>query len=145
MTLWRVDVAGVSHRYVDAESKEQAVDVVKRSLLDAIDATATAAPPTIAKIYEGLPPRRRLSHLAALDGLTDPKGLRDAANARRRLARLIKFEREMREWAARQLADAPRPVDPERVARLLKQVELSRLEAVRARLEGPTSEHHGSF
>lgn len=123
MSLWRVDVAGVSHRFVEASTAEEATSLVKTALVASLDVRASPAPAVIARMYDdaGLVGRKRV--IAALDGLTPPSGIRDAKNARRRLARQIRYDRALRDWVKAKTSTAPRVADPELLARLLTRTE----------------------
>jgi hypothetical protein len=133
MNLWRVDVGGVSHRFVEAESRAQAKQLVTASLLEGLDVVATPAHRVITQTYDAMGPRQRKRMLAALDGLASPRAERQGKAARRALARLVKFDLELRASAkagnARQ-----RPADPEVIAALLRHVEANSLAEVRTRL-----------
>jgi hypothetical protein len=119
MTLWRVEVAGVSHRFVDADSKEDAVEMVTRSVLEALDLRVAPAAPVVRQLYAELAPKQRKQMIAALDGLTSVAGRDDARRARRRLARQVKYDFATREWLRKQVAKAPPIPDPELMRRLL--------------------------
>ncbi|MFC7359636.1 hypothetical protein [Nocardioides astragali] len=84
--LWRVEVAGVSHRYVEADTVDDAVATVREAVLDSFDLQGRPAPPAVAQIYGELTRSQKKKVLTALDGLINPDGLIDAKRARRRLA-----------------------------------------------------------
>lgn len=92
MGLWRVDVAGVSTRLVEAESKKAAREAVRDAIIDALDIQASLAPQRIAAFYGSLGPLQKKSFLAATDGLSSPTSRRSASAARRRLERLIAYD-----------------------------------------------------
>lgn len=119
MSLWRVEVAGVSHRFVEADTQDQAISSVQEAIVETLDLQAVRAPQAIAHVYDTLSRSQRKRMLGALDGLTAPKGVRDAKRARRRLARQIKYDLAYREWVAGKLATAPPIPDPELIRRLL--------------------------
>lgn len=121
MPLWRVDVGGVSHRFVEAATKKAAVEQVERALLDAMDIRATAADPHVTATYHQLGPIQRKNMLVRLDGLTNPQERQQSKAAQRRLARLLELEKQEAAWVASALAGAP-PVSPaaaDELARLL--------------------------
>lgn len=62
--LWRVDVSGVSHRFVEVETKEEAVAEVEQSLIRAMNVHAPPAHCRLAAIYEALGPIQRRNVLA---------------------------------------------------------------------------------
>src|SRR4051812_22039446 len=100
MALWRVDVAGVSHRFVDAENREDAVASVISAILDTLDVRATPARSAVARLYESSGPIQQRRLIDAMDGLTPPGGLRSARLARRRLARQLRYDFKVRRLAA---------------------------------------------
>ena len=85
MILWRVDVAGVSHRLVDAETKEEAIAAVAAELLDAVNLRAAAVDAGTQHLYEGLSAARKRTFIASMDGLASPRirGSRRAGRRRR--------------------------------------------------------------
>jgi hypothetical protein len=139
MTLWRVDVAGISHRYVQAETRAEAVDSVASALVAALDLRVQPADRILANFFEASGPQQKKRLLAVLDGLTPPAGRREARLARRRLARLVRYDAEVRAWVKDTLARLP-PVDPEQLAELLGGVELQHIQSVKARLRGLQAE-----
>lgn len=134
MTLWRVDVAGVSHRFVEAETAAGARAHVIEAVLASLDVRASPAPKDIARMYEASGPVQRTNVIAALDGLTPPSGMREAKRARQRLARQIRYDRALREWVKDKTATAPRVADPELLSRLLMRTEGVHVRTVRERL-----------
>jgi hypothetical protein len=135
MGLWRVEVAGVSHRFVEAEDRERAMAVVAEAILEACDLRVTSAAPVVSQLYEGLGPLQRKRMLAALDGLTSPRGLQDAKRARRRLARQVRYDMATREWARLKVAMAPPIPDPEHMRKLLIGSETAHIARLRQRLQ----------
>jgi hypothetical protein len=133
MTLWRVDVCGVSHRFVDAESKDQAEALVVHALVEAMDVRATRAEPSLARAFEFAGPIRRRTILAYVDGLTNPQERRTAKAARRRLARLIKYELQERDWIREQARQTP-PLSPDAVDALVRLQEVLHVERNFSRL-----------
>lgn len=121
MALWRVDVCGLAHRFVDADTKKHAEKLVTEALVAALDIRASKAHRWLAEAYASAGPIQRKNLLAHVDGLTNPRERQDARSARRRLARLMKRDQEERSWLRSQVEASP-PVSPEladEVARLL--------------------------
>jgi hypothetical protein len=132
--LWRVEVAGVSHRYVEADTVDQAVATVRAAIVESFDLQARPASSPIAQVYDELTRSQKKKVLTALDGLISPDGLSDAKRARRRLARQIKYDSMTRAWVKSKLATAPPIPDPEVIRRLFIQVEAQHVQDVRRRL-----------
>lgn len=141
--LWRVDVAGVSHRFVEAESKQGAIEAVRESIVEAIDIRAEKADPVLRRLYAGLTSHRRRNIVAALDGLATPAAVRHARSARRRLAREVRFDMSIRDWVERASSSFRRPVDPEGLSVLLRHFEMNRLQELRFRLSEAERELYG--
>ncbi|HWV76755.1 MAG TPA: hypothetical protein VN027_05520 [Isoptericola sp.] len=133
MTLWRVDVCGVSHRFVEADTKAEAEDAVRQALLDAMDVRATDAGASLTRAYEGAGPHQRKKLLAKLDGLTNPRERQSSRSARRRLEREIKREEAEAEWMAGALRGAP-PVSQDVIDLLVRQGEVRHIEVSHLRL-----------
>lgn len=127
MALWRVDVNGLSHRYVEAESRDDAVELVRAAVLREIDLRASAAPSELARRFDAASPLQGKRLLAAMDGLTSPVSKRSSAGARRALERLAKHQDELNEWVKSASASAP-PASPEIVDRLVKWGEVEYVE-----------------
>lgn len=72
MTLWRVDVCGVSHRFVEAETKAQAMAAVEAVIVRSLDLRAEVAASGLRKYFEHLGPIQRRNLLAALADLRAP-------------------------------------------------------------------------
>lgn len=132
MVLWRVDVAGVSHRIVEAESKDEAVVAVGAAILDALNLKAAAVDASTERYYAGLSRNRKRTFIASVDGLASPRVRSSRRAARRRLAAWIKYDIQEREWLAA-ATSAKRPVDPEAAARFIRSVEIERVERLRSR------------
>jgi hypothetical protein len=131
VSLWRVDIEGVSTRYVDADTAGQAMDEVTEQLMAAIDIRATPAGSALQRGFDQTGPAQRRRLLDDLDTLTSPRSIRSARAARRRLARQIRFDIQRRAWVMSQL-ELAQPIDPESADQLLRSVEL--------RLRGATTE-----
>jgi hypothetical protein len=129
MPLWRVDVGGVSHRYVDAPTRADAVREVEVSLLRAIGVHASPAHHQLARIYEGLGPIQRKNMLAKIDGLTNPRERNSARSAQRQLERLIARNQEEEQWARSALAGAP-PISPATADELARLAEVRHVEGL---------------
>ncbi|MBF0686718.1 MAG: hypothetical protein IR158_02975 [Cellulomonas sp.] len=72
MAVWRVDVCGLSQRYVEAETRAEVEDLVRHALLEALDVRAVPAPREIERVYMKAGPLQRKKLLARLDRLTNP-------------------------------------------------------------------------
>lgn len=131
MALWRVSVGDVSHRLVEAGTADEARRIVTQAVVDALDVRAEVVPGSIQRMYAGLGPRQALNFLAATDGLTNPRSTRSARSARRRLAREVRFDMQVR--TAAQERSLP-PADPGRLDALLRSSELRRVQAAQSRL-----------
>jgi hypothetical protein len=111
MPFWRVDVGGVTHRYVSAETRREAEEAVVTSRIASLDVRASPAGVALTRAYESSGPVRRKGMLARLDGLTNPRERASSKSARRRLARLIRFEMQERAWVEEQHWASP-PLSP---------------------------------
>lgn len=112
VTLWRVDICGVSHRYVEVESNQEARQAVVEAPIASFDLRASEAAPWIARAYDKAGPIQRKNMLAQIDGLTNPRERRSARNARRQLERMDERAEAEREWVTSATRKAP-PVSPE--------------------------------
>lgn len=128
MSLWRVEVEGVSTRYVDAESAAHAVATVRELILAAIDIQATRAGTSLQRGYDQAGPAQRRRLLDDLDTLASQRTTRSARSARRRLARQVRFDLQRREWVMNQLEGSP-PVAPDVADTLVRRVEMRRFGA----------------
>lgn len=126
--LWRVDVLGVSHRYVEAETQSEAEELVRDQILAAIDVRAHEADGHLAAMYEQSGPRQRKRLLVAMDGLRSPRTAMDIGHVRRQLNRIIQMDEEAHRWAKRHIASSPPPPDPLVIDRLIKHAEVERIE-----------------
>ena len=144
MALWRVDVAGLSHRFVEADSAVEAERTVAEAILRGMDIRATKPNTALTSTYETAGPIQRARLLAAMDGLTKPSSRSSVANARRRLERLIRWEEERQAWVDARLASAPPAPDPHVIDELLAAQELLHIERnlVRFRTWGAGSPLH---
>ena len=133
MTLWRVDVSGVSHRFVEAESKTEAVDAVKQALVDAMDIRATDAGAALNRAYESAGPLQRKNLLARLDGLTNPQERQSSRSARRRLEREVARADAEAELRAEHVRKAP-PMAPGAVDSIVRLLEVKHIEVSHQRL-----------
>lgn len=131
MTLWRVQVGGISHRYVNAEDADQATELVRQAIMDSLDLTATKADPIFASTYETSGPVRRKRILAALDGLTSPRSRQDVGIAKRQLARLMRWSDETALWVQDQISDSPPPPDPKTIDQMVTRAEQEHVEGQR--------------
>jgi hypothetical protein len=127
MTLWRVDVCGISHRYVAAESKEDAADQVRDALIAAIDLHADKADASISRAFSKAGPVQKRGMLARLDGLTNPRERRSAKGTKRRLERALERAEAEQAWIEDALGSAP-PLSPEVVDRLVTLLEVRHVE-----------------
>lgn len=127
MALWRVDVCGVSHRFVEAETKAGAEEQVVRALVKAMDVRASDAGPDLTRAYERAGPLQRKNMLARLDGLTNPQERRSSRLAKRRLERMAERDAEERAWIEGQVQQAP-PMSPEAVEEIVRLLEVRHVE-----------------
>lgn len=127
MTLWRVDVAGVSHRYVPAESADAAVASVEQDIVRALDLRATPAPDYLDEAYDGAGPLQRKKMIAAMDGLSSPRTAWNAGMARRQLNRIVRMDEQAKEWSKGHLRRTP-PVDVIKLDLIVKGIEVQHLE-----------------
>lgn len=127
MPLWRVDVSGVSHRYVEAETKDEAVFQVEQALIRAMNIRATPAHPNLKETYVALGPLQRKNLLASIEGLTNPQERQRSKAAKRRLERLVKREQEEAEWKRSARAKVP-PMSPELADEIARMLELRHIE-----------------
>lgn len=134
MALYRVQVAGVSQRYVDAQSPAEAVELVSEAVLRSLHVTAYPAAKVLADDYEASGPIRRKRLLAALDGLDSPVARRSARGDIHRLYTLLAYDAEVRAWVTQQVAHAPPVPNPDVLERLLLSTELEAVERQRALL-----------
>lgn len=134
MALWRVDVCGVSHRFVEAESRAEAEEAVRRALLEAMDIRASDAGRYLGRAFEDAGPLQRKRMLARLDGLTNPRERRSSTSAQRRLERDAARARAEDEWASQSLGSAP-PVSPETLDSIVRLMEVQRIEVEHLRLQ----------
>ncbi len=116
MPLFKVTIAGLVQRYVDAEDASAAVREAEGALLRQCDIRATAAPPEVASLWSRMSSSGRQRLLARLDGLAPPP-LRRVAQRRARLERLIREEEALQEHANARGAAAP-PMSAEVVERV---------------------------
>lgn len=126
--LWRVDVGGVSHRFVEAGTTQEAIDLVAASLIASFDLRVTRANATLTKVHSDAGPLKKKSLLASLDGLIDPTAHQDARLARRRLARLIRQDCSARAWLRDQAAKLPPLASPGRIEELVRSAEVHHIE-----------------
>lgn len=66
--LWRVDVLGISHRFVEAESQVEAESIVRDQILHALDIEASLADPTLSSMFKASGPIQKKRLIAAMDG-----------------------------------------------------------------------------
>lgn len=135
MGLWRVEVAGVSHRYVEAESAEDAEVQVADSIMKALSLHATVANRALSDRFASAGPLTRKRLLASMDGLISPRSRQDVRRELRRLQRLIQFDQDAAAWATARTANAPMPgPDPRIIERLVKSSEVAHIERNLSRL-----------
>jgi hypothetical protein len=127
MTLWRVDVCGVSHRFVEADSSEEAKALVREAFIAALALTAAPANATISKAYESATSVQKRNLLARIDGLVNPRERASAKSAIERLERLIEFSEREQEWIKTQVEGAP-PMSPETAAKIARLMEIDHVE-----------------
>lgn len=141
MPLWRVDVAGVSVRFVDAPSKTAACRLVERDLIASLGVTASRAGSHLEDTYAAAGPIQRKRLLAAMDGLTSPATRR---SNRLQLDKLQRWLEREEAWIEATVAKAPPPADPEAVARIIVNAEIRHVERnLRHRADGlPASWAH---
>jgi hypothetical protein len=139
MTLWRVDVCGVSHRFVEAETKADAEAQVVLALVEALDVRASDAGADLTRAYERAGPLQRKNMLARLDGLTNPRERLSSRTAKRRLERMVARDAEERAWIEGQVAQAP-PMSPEAVDQVVRLLEIRHVEERLMRL--PERDRH---
>jgi hypothetical protein len=137
MALWRVEVGGVSHRYVDAATMGEALDIVREDILKGLRLHVSPARDDLAKQYEALGPVKKKHLLASLDGLISPASRREVGNVRSQLRRLENWRAEADEWVRRKVEEAPRlpPPDPLVLDSLVKYVEIDHVERNLERLD----------
>jgi hypothetical protein len=128
MALWRVDIGDVSHRYVDAETKTEALSLVIAPLIAGLDLRASPATRTLASMYDQAGPNKRKQIIASMDGLTNPRARQQARAARRRLARLIKYDLKLREWLRQEYAKAPPIPPPDNLDAVVRAAEIRHIE-----------------
>lgn len=112
---------------MEAGTKEEAVEQVQRSLIEAMDVRATAAERHLAATYQKLGPIQRRNMLTKLDGLTNPAERQESKAALRQLTRAVEREKEEAAWISSALADAP-PISPETADRLARLLEVRHVE-----------------
>lgn len=134
MSLWRVDIAGVSHRYVAAPSPEEAVDQVTDAIARGLDIRSSPAERVFAEAHAAAGPLVRKRILAALDGLNSPRSRSEIGQARAQLSRLLRWKEEAKAWARDRASESPGPPDPLELDRLVKLTELAHLERQRGLL-----------
>lgn len=127
MTLWRVDVCGVSHRFVEAGTKAEAEAQVVRALVEALDVRASDAGADLTRAYERAGPLQRKNMLARLDGLTNPRERQSSRSAKRRLERMAERDADERAWVEGQVEQAP-PMSPEAVDQIVRLLEVQHVE-----------------
>ncbi len=133
MALWRVDVCGVSHRFVEAATRSEAEDAVRQALVDAMDIRASDAGARLTRAYDGAGPVQRKGLLMRLDGVTNPKERQSSKSAHRRLEREVARQQAEREWVAGHLGSAP-PVSPEQIDHLVRVLAMRRIEDAHMKL-----------
>lgn len=139
--LWRVDVLGISHRFIQAESQKEAETVVRDQILAALDVEASRADPTLSTMYAKAGPIQRKRLIAAMDGLRSPSHLKTARQARRHLNRIVRDDEAAQAWARQHLDSSP-PVDPVHLDELIKHSEVRRIESNLARLREHERKDH---
>jgi len=96
-----------------------------------MDLRAAKADPLIVATYEAVSPAQRRRLLDGLDGFISHSSLSAGREARRRLARLVRYDAQERSWVKTQVASTP-PIDPDRLAQLLRLTESSRIRELRS-------------
>lgn len=119
MTVWRVEVCGLSHRYFEAESRDDAEEQVRRARLAGLDVRAAPAPREIERAYVTAGPLQRKKLLARLDGLTNPRERQGSRSALRRLERQVERARWEQEWVEGRVRSAA-PVSPDVIDHLMR-------------------------
>ena len=134
MALWRVEVAEVSHRYVEADTAAHAEQIVREAVIAGLEITASTAGRELSRVYEESGPLRRKKLLASMDGLISPSSRREVRRERRRLERVVKWEEETQAWIKTQPpTNVPVP-DPLMLERLARLNEIRHIEANMRRL-----------
>lgn len=135
MPLWRVDIANVSFRYVDAKSNAQAIEAVRVDLVRALSIAARRASPEVQHAYDQAGPNQRRAFLRALDGLHGPPAT--PASLKEQIARL-QYELDRTErWIGGAVGDSP-PVDSARAERLAAIAEHNRTSIEHRRVDRAT-------
>lgn len=112
MRLYEVRLAGAVNRYVEAETRQDAIDMVRRSLLDALRLEASEADPLIGQMWRAADKRQRTRLLLRLDGLTRPVTRSAVETTRVRLEQQLAHEERTLDWIA-SARDAAPPVSAE--------------------------------
>lgn len=131
MALWEVDVAGVSRRFVDAPTKESALELVAKDLLAGMTLSARLAPAELDQQYQA---KRSLQQKRMIAGLDSLSSRRTPEQLESEIARLQDQLDRKRAWTRSQLDGVP-PADPARVARILEMIEVDHVRANLQRLE----------
>lgn len=130
MKLWQVDVAGVSRRYVEANTATEAREMVAESLIAAMHLEARRPPRVVDDRYQAAGPVQRMRMRAALDGLSSN---RPTSSTKKEIERLTAQLQQENEWHARN-SRTPSPTDATRVTRVLQMLELEHAQANLQRL-----------
>lgn len=118
MSLWRVEIAKITQRYVEAATAGEACQIVAIALVADMALTATPASDVLEEQYGRLKTKaHRRMMLAELDGLMSRRTVRARKARRRELERLIESDERDAAWVAAQLAQAP-PVSAEQLEKL---------------------------
>ncbi|GAB2759188.1 hypothetical protein GCM10027020_09470 [Nocardioides salsibiostraticola] len=133
MDLWKVEVADVAHRYVEAESADDAALQVSASILAGLNIRATPAQATLARKFRESGPLKRRRLLTAMDGLMTPASKKGLQRERARLERLIRSQEAIVLWAEAQ-PTLPAPADPLMLEKFVKYAEIEHLERNLGRL-----------
>jgi hypothetical protein len=123
----------VSHRFVYAPSRGDAEREVMNSIMAALDIRATPAGAALTSAFEKSGPIRQKGLLARLDGLRNPRERESARSARRRLARLIRYDLQERAWLLAQAKASP-PISPAALEQLIRLREVAHVERQFTRL-----------
>lgn len=131
MPLWKVEIAGVSCRYVEAKVHSQAIARVRDSIIKTLELKASRADSQLEQAYTGANESQRARLIASLDCMAPTK---PHASLRKQVERLQAQLDEREAWMTRTQAHTP-PASPERMRRVARIVQDADIE-VRKRKSG---------
>lgn len=119
MGLWRVEIAKVVHRYVQAADADSAVALVREDLIQAMELRAERADRSLESRVESAPLERRARLLASLNGIAPRPRLETTPARIAWLEEALRQARADQQWLDSQLAAAP-PFEPERLQAVVR-------------------------